>query len=84
MTNPLPCPHCGAEPTVFFGRNAKECWAYVSCQCGAMTKNFHATTDKAAKELAVEVWNRRVGESMTINKTGDFVTHDSRAKVVGE
>lgn len=60
MTNPMPCPHCGAEPTVFFGRNAKECWAYVSCQCGAMTKNFHGTTDKAAKELAVEIWNRRV------------------------
>lgn len=60
MTNPKPCPHCGAEPTVFFGRNDSECWAYVSCKCGAMTKNFHGTSDKAAKEQAVEMWNRRV------------------------
>lgn len=60
MKELLPCPHCGETPSLFFGRTSGECWAYVSCECGAQTKNAHGETDRDAAKIAANVWNRRV------------------------
>lgn len=58
--SPHECPCCGAKAEVNWGRNHKECWAYVVCHnCGLHTRNHHGKTDKETAANAIETWNRR-------------------------
>lgn len=59
MTELLPCPFCGSKPAVNFGRNADEEWAYVTCNCGVRTRNYHGDTDKEVSRKAADAWNTR-------------------------
>lgn len=78
MTELLPCPFCGGEARLSkdaFGNTILE-WVYCM-SCGAQCGNGYTEAE------AIAAWNtraERVGERKTINKTGDFVTHDSRAE----
>ena len=85
MKDLKPCPFCGGEaelhPTYDMDTGEVDGWFTWCnndrCECKPET-NEHFTEAEA-----IAAWNtraERVGERKTINKTGDFVTHDSRAE----
>lgn len=75
MTEPIPCPHCGAEaalavgfPTHKIGREfVTEEWNWVRCKdCGAT-----GGIGKTAIE-AVEKWNRRITRDRKVSLRTDW------------
>ena len=84
MTELLPCPFCGGEADEYEGYYGNGIYCMM---CGAMVGEpihlGYRTTKRMGIAEAIAAWNtrtERVGERKTINKTGDFVTHDSRAE----
>ena len=76
MSELLPCPFCGGEASkrLFYGGR-------YGVYCDSCSSRVGGLFETEAE--AVAAWNtraERVGERKTINKTGDFVTHDSRAE----
>lgn len=79
MTELLPCPFCGGPAEILTAESMNGGYLF-----GIMCNDCRSRGDIYDTEAeAIAAWNNRaerVGERKTINKTGDFVTHDSRAE----
>lgn len=78
MTELLPCPFCGGEAEKMTSSDG-----FTSIGCLSCNPLFGIMIQRTTEAEAIAAWNtraERVGERKTINKTGDFVTHDSRAE----
>lgn len=75
----LPCPFCGGPAEILTAESMNGGYLF-----GIMCNDCRSRGDVYDTEAeAIAAWNtraERVGERKTINKTGDFVTHDSRAE----
>ena len=58
---PNPCPCCGSQVIVTFGRGPAGSYANIRCDCGMQTKPFVGSEREAAKQ-ACDVWNARTEE----------------------
>lgn len=58
------CPFCGSGASLEHGRKAmSKDYSYVRCKvCGASTWRFSVKPDRASDKVAIEAWNRRVGD----------------------
>ena len=53
----LPCPFCGGEAKFV---DVSGYWCSVMCRkCNACSNSFSYSCEYAAKDLAIEAWNRR-------------------------
>lgn len=79
MTELELCPFCGGEAEVLTAESMNGGYLF-----GIMCNDCRSRGDVYDTEAeAIAAWNtrtERVGERKTINKTGDFATHDTRAE----
>lgn len=64
-----PCPFCGGEARVTQWRDTlSPNTTWIECinpECQVMTDSFHHKDHNKARELAAQVWNRRVNEDLS-------------------
>lgn len=58
-----PCPFCGGEAELSFGKFDGKDTSYVVCiKCGSQGEFFFVSPKYASAIRAIKAWNRRVGE----------------------
>ena len=63
MSELKPCPFCGGGAQLDHDRVGVGVYSKVRCiKCYCSTKKFGISTKVSSDELAVEAWNKRVGE----------------------
>ena len=57
------CPFCGGDAQLDHSQVGFGVYSKVRCiKCHCSTKNFGISTKVSSDELAIEAWNKRVGE----------------------
>lgn len=76
MTELLPCPFCGGRQT--YRKHDGGVWlTTTNHKRGCIMRDALSFVAFDTEAEAIAAWNTRA-ERETVNKTGDFVTHDSR------
>lgn len=79
MTELLPCPFCGGKQT--YRKHDGGVWlTTTNHKRDCIMREALSFVAFATEAEAIAAWNTRA-ERKTINKTGDIVTHDSRAEM---
>lgn len=64
MSDLKPCPVCGGKAQLDHDQVGFNLYSKVRCvNCHCSTKKFGISTKVSSDELAIEAWNKRVGDS---------------------
>jgi len=64
MIDLKPCPFCGCDAQLDHDQVGFNLYSKVRCvNCHCSTKKFGISTKVSSDELAIEAWNKRVGDS---------------------